>query len=99
MELAPGSGHKTSMPGIIYHVLNEEPLQSNVGSDMHINTVIGDSFLGQGFEAIPDAQPTTMTIGQPKILIGIGANTTANQKAKLGGVFTNSSENGTQKMM
>ena len=51
------------MPGIIYHVLNEEPLQSNEGSDMHIHTVIGDSFLGQGFEAIPDVPPTTMTIG------------------------------------
>ena len=41
-----GVGNRTLMPGIIYHVLNEEPLQSNEGSDMHIHTVIGDSFLG-----------------------------------------------------
>ena len=63
LENAPGSGHKTSMPGIIYHVLSEEPLQSNEGSDMHIHTVIGDSFLGQGFEAVPDVPPATTTIG------------------------------------
>ena len=80
------------MPGIIYHVLNEEPLQSAEGSDMHIHTVIGDSFLGQGFEAVPDVPPATTTIGQPTIMIGIGANTTANQRAKLSGVFTNSSD-------
>lgn len=49
MEQNPG--HKTTMPGIIYHVLNEEPLQSKEGSEAQLQTIIGDeSFLRQAFD-------------------------------------------------
>ena len=45
------AGHKTTMPGIIYHVLNEEPLQSKEGSEAQLQTIIGDeSFLRQAFD-------------------------------------------------
>lgn len=60
MEQNPG--HKTTMPGIIYHVLNEEPLQSKEGSEAQLQTIIGDeSFLRQAFDPTQEIPPQMST--------------------------------------
>lgn len=86
------------MPGIIYHVLNEETLQSNQGSEIQVNTAVGDSFFGQGFETSQDVLRQSRPIGEPTIMIGVGVNA-PNARSKIGAIFTNSSETGTQKRM